>query len=264
MRNFIATCFFFIANIFFFAVSHGQRPDANNPDVWKQNLPCFTLNAYQLQRFRGKSLAQVLNEQPGIVVAGAYQPVGSYMNVYMLGSRGGRAMLLLNGIPLNDPSLLQEGFDLNHFPIAAIRLLEIYYGPIPLFFGEGAIAGVINMITMDSVPSSKKQLYVATQLGSLGSNEWQAGYFGQTGKWTIDLAATRTKTNGFSYAKDTSQKLPFDDDGFRRQTYSLGIAYRATRQFSSTAGCTPPGTGPSRTGKGSMMILSIIIAIERP
>ncbi|MEO7313458.1 MAG: TonB-dependent receptor plug domain-containing protein, partial [Chitinophagaceae bacterium] len=67
----------------------------------------------QIEKSTGKSVAQVLNEQAGITIAGAYNAAGSVQTVFMRGAGAGRTLILMDGIPMNDPSQISNDYDLN-------------------------------------------------------------------------------------------------------------------------------------------------------
>ena len=79
----------------------------------------------ELQRSSGKSVAQVLNEQAGIWINGSMQPLGSVQTVFMRGANAGRTLILMDGIPVNDPSQITGDYDLNMFSINDVERIEV-------------------------------------------------------------------------------------------------------------------------------------------
>ncbi|HNN30913.1 MAG TPA: TonB-dependent receptor plug domain-containing protein, partial [Chitinophagaceae bacterium] len=79
----------------------------------------------QLEKSSAKTVAQVLNEQVGITINGALNIAGSVQTVYMRGANAGRTLILMDGIPMNDPSTISTDFDLNLFSINDIERIEI-------------------------------------------------------------------------------------------------------------------------------------------
>ena len=65
----------------------------------------------QLERSSGKTVAQVLTEQAGVTINGAYNAAGSVQTVFVRGASSGRTLILLDGIPVNDPSMINSEFD---------------------------------------------------------------------------------------------------------------------------------------------------------
>ena len=66
----------------------------------------------------------------------------------MRGASSGRTLILLDGIPVSDPSMINNEFDLNLFSINDIERIEICKGAQSTLYGSDAIAGVINIITV--------------------------------------------------------------------------------------------------------------------
>ena len=68
----------------------------------------------QLQRSAGKDIAQLLNEQVGLVINGANSNPGKDKAVYLRGAGTQYTLILLDGIPVNDPSGVGGAFDLRY------------------------------------------------------------------------------------------------------------------------------------------------------
>ena len=62
------------------------------------------ITAEELRRQGGKDLAEILNEQPGLIVNGATSNFGKDKAVYLRGANYGYTLILLNGAPVTDPS----------------------------------------------------------------------------------------------------------------------------------------------------------------
>jgi vitamin B12 transporter len=69
----------------------------------------------QIEKSSGKTVAQLLNEQAGITINGALSNGGNVQTVFMRGGAAGRTLILMDGIPVNDPSQISNDFDLNFF-----------------------------------------------------------------------------------------------------------------------------------------------------
>ena len=67
----------------------------------------------QIDKAGGKSITQLLNEQGSVVINGALNNAGNVQTVYMRGAASGRTLILIDGIPVNDPSEINNNFDLN-------------------------------------------------------------------------------------------------------------------------------------------------------
>ena len=80
----------------------------------------------QIEKSHGKTVAQVLNEQAGISIAGAYNAMGSVQTVFTRGASSGRTLILMDGIPVNDPTMINNEFDLNLYSINDVERIEMF------------------------------------------------------------------------------------------------------------------------------------------
>jgi len=91
-----------------------------------------------------KSLEEVLRTISGLEIAqsGSW---GHLSSVFLRGSNTNHTLILLDGIPLNEPS--SYSLDLSKIPIDAVERIEVLKGPQSAVWGTDAIGGVINIIT---------------------------------------------------------------------------------------------------------------------
>jgi vitamin B12 transporter len=180
----------------------------------------------QIERSAGKTVAQLLNEQAGITINGAYNAAGSVQTVFMRGASSGRTLILLDGIPVSDPSMINSEFDLNLFSINDVERIEICKGAQSTLYGSDAVAGVINIITVKS--DVKKQLNVKATLGFGNKNTVRGNLqlFGKAGNLTYTARYAKLRTNGFSSAYDSSGNKDFDKDGYSGDAASAAVQYQ--------------------------------------
>src|SRR5215213_8813266 len=62
----------------------------------------------QIEKSAGRTIAQLLNEQAGITINGALNNLGTNQTIYMRGAASGRTLVLLDGIPVNDPTMINN------------------------------------------------------------------------------------------------------------------------------------------------------------
>ncbi|MDQ6814852.1 MAG: TonB-dependent receptor plug domain-containing protein, partial [Bacteroidota bacterium] len=82
----------------------------------------------QIEKSSGRTVGQLLNEQAGITINGALNNLGTNQTVYMRGAASGRTLILVDGIPVNDPTLITNDFDLNLFSLNDVERIEIARG----------------------------------------------------------------------------------------------------------------------------------------
>jgi vitamin B12 transporter len=185
----------------------------------------------QLQKSFGKSLGEVLNGQPGMVINGADNNLGTNQTIYTRGASSGNTLILLDGVPLYDASGISSEFDLNNFALDNIEKIEILKGSQSTLYGSDAVAGVINIITKKS---GKKPLNLNVNLSGGSYQTYKAGValsginaHGQT----FFISYNKIKSNGFSSAYDSTKKNKFDKDGFNQDVFHLNYGFKPFRKI---------------------------------
>src|ERR1700742_747048 len=102
----------------------------------------------ELEKAAGKPLGEVLSEQAGITVSGALNAPGTNQSIFIRGAGSGRALILVDGVPVTDPTQTDNSFDINLIPVSMIERIEISKGAQSTLYGSDAIAGVVNIITI--------------------------------------------------------------------------------------------------------------------
>ncbi|MBS1626483.1 MAG: TonB-dependent receptor [Bacteroidetes bacterium] len=189
----------------------------------------------QIEHSSSKTVTQLLNEQAGITINGALNNAGSVQTVFMRGANAGRTLILIDGIPVNDPSQINNDYDLNLFSINDIEKIEICKGAQSTLYGSDAIAGVINIITVK--PNINKALGGKATLtaGNLNTYKGSVQLFGKVDKLTYSVRYSKLKTNGFSSAYDSTGTKNFDKDGYDGNMANAAIQYQANNQLSFKA-----------------------------
>lgn len=178
-----------------------------------------------LRQLQGRTLGEILNMASGTTINGANNVLGTNQRISIRGAADGNVLLLMDGIPVNDPSVISNYFDLNFISPETVERIEILKGGQSTLYGSDAVAGVINIISRK--PSAQAVSPSASlAYGSYGTWRTQAGLSGTKGILSYRLSGERVSSNGFSAAFDSTSTAGFDRDGFLQNSVNAetGIA----------------------------------------
>lgn len=178
-----------------------------------------------IERSAGKSVSQLLNEQAGFTINGAQGVLGSNQDLHLRGAAVGKTLILLDGVPVYDPSGINAAFDLNSINMDNVERIEIVKGGLSTLYGSDAVAGVVNIISKKG-KGSPFNFNSTLSGGSYGTFKGTFGINGQQKNTDYNFSYSRTNSDGFSTAHDSTSKKDFDKDGFHQDVLygSVGVA----------------------------------------
>lgn len=186
----------------------------------------------QLDKSSGKTLSQVLNDQAGVVVNGALNNLGNIQTVYTRGASTGRTLILIDGIPMYDPTMIYNEGDLNLFSINEIERIEICKGAQSTLYGSDAVAGVINIITIKKDISKPFNVKATSSYGNKNTTRNNVQFFGKANKLTYTARFAKLNTNGFSSAYDSTRIKNFDNDKYDGKNTDASVQYQVLPSLS--------------------------------
>ena len=190
------------------------------------------INAAALQANAGRTIAQILNEQAGLYLPGSLSNAGTVPSIYMRGASSGRTLILIDGMPVGDPSMISNEFDLNLVPLNLIERVEILKGAQSTLYGSDAIGGVINIITKNkSIPNFSGDF----STGSYGTRKINAQHSSTLGKLNYAIGFGNEAATGFSSATDITGKNNFDKDGYKNNNWFANINYTINQNWNIKA-----------------------------
>lgn len=180
---------------------------------------------------RSTDLGQLLNEQAGIVINGAYSNPGKDKSIFLRNGANQYTLILIDGQPLIDPSSLGGAVDLRLLSLDGIERIEILRGPRSLLYGSDAVAGVINLISKKGAAGSsslrKPTLHLRAAAQNYGTFDGGASISGNSHKIDYRLGYDYFKSDGISEAREPEgSTVEFDKDGVRRQNLNASLTYR--------------------------------------
>lgn len=181
------------------------------------------ISAKQIQQNAGRTIAQVLNEQAGLSLPGSLSNLGTVPSIYMRGAASGRTLILLDGAPVGDPSMISNEFDLNLVPLNQVERIEILKGAQSTLYGSDAVGGVINIIT-----KGKGSPFItgALSYGSYGTKQGNLQFNSSINKLNYTIGFENQNADGFSSAQDITNKANFDKDGYQNNSFFVKAKYK--------------------------------------
>lgn len=175
-----------------------------------------------LSKAGGKDLPQLLNEQAGVIINGAGSNPGKDKSVYIRGANYNYTTILINGVPVVDPTGVGGAFDLRMLPVDQIERIEILKGAQSTLYGSDAVAGVINIITKKG-SGKQANLNGGISYGSRHTLRANAGLSGSFGESSYNISFVHNETRGIPEAKDTLGTQNFPTNGMLQNAVSMDI-----------------------------------------
>jgi iron complex outermembrane receptor protein len=183
-----------------------------------------TITAQDIERSPVKTLSDILSREPGIQVKNLFGGVNSALSTVDMRGFGASAvsntLVLINGRRLHD--LDQVGVDLASIPIESIERVEITRGNSgTVLYGEGAVGGVINVITKNGV-GQKPGGRIDGAFGSFGHRESNTSVYGSNGPWSASIYSNAIGSQGY---RDNNEYRQYNGVGDFRYTTAEGSWY---------------------------------------
>ena len=180
------------------------------------------LDRAMLDRYSGRSLADLLSQQAGLQFH-SNGGLGKASSLSIRGLEARHTLLLVDGVRVGSATLGMPSLD--NLPLESLDRIEIVRGPLSGLYGSDAVGGVVQVFTRRGQEGFRPNLKVTA-----GSHRYGllAGGFtlGQDG-FDIAVQAAHTETHGFS-ATSSAEASSYDPDRdpFRQDAGSVRLGYR--------------------------------------
>ncbi len=160
-------------------------------------------------------LIDALAAAPGVTTTqtGSY---GGVANVRIRGGSVSQSLVLLDGVPIGDPSGVDGAYDFSLLDTAEIERVEILRGAQSTLWGSDAMGGVINIISKQ--PDQGLEATVFVEGGAFNTARGGATLSGANQRGGFRLAATTITTDGISKADEANGNT--EEDGYDGATLS--------------------------------------------
>jgi vitamin B12 transporter len=115
--------------------------------VSKTGRSVTLLTSKDIEPFLGGTLADLLTNQVGIHINGAQSHPGSELSYFVRGGNNRQVLVLINGVPVSDPTQIENDFDLRTIDLSSIESVEIIRGASSSLYGSAAATAVIKITT---------------------------------------------------------------------------------------------------------------------
>ncbi|MCM8819934.1 MAG: TonB-dependent receptor plug domain-containing protein, partial [Candidatus Omnitrophica bacterium] len=172
----------------------------------------------EINRSGKKTVYEVLKGIAGVSVV-QNSAFGGVTSIYLRGAKPAHALILVDGVEVNDPMSTDRSFDFAHLTVDNIERIEIVRGPQSTLYGSDAIAGVINIITKKG--EGKPTLSGYFEAGSHNTFKENLVLAGNLDKLDYSVSVSRLDTDGINKVASGSE-----DDGYKNTVISSKIGYK--------------------------------------
>jgi vitamin B12 transporter len=147
---------------------------------------------------------------------------GAQTSVFLRGANSYHTLVLIDGMEMGDPTLVQRQFDFANLTVDNIERIEIVRGPQSVLYGADAMGGVINIITKGW--KKEPTIYGGAEGGSFSTARQFVG-LGTANEWAnFSFDFSHIRTEGIS-AADSDLPGNTERDAWENYTVSsrLGI-----------------------------------------
>ena len=157
----------------------------------------------EIDRRQAVFAADILDTVPGLALTrnGAF---GGVTSVRIRGATSDKTLVLINGVPQNDPSDPNGLYDFANLDLADIERVEILQGPQSSLWGSDAIGGVISFTTREL-----DGWRVAGEGGTLTTFDGSGAIGKQTDRWALGASISGQRSDGVAKADGIGPRNPY-------------------------------------------------------
>lgn len=215
----------------------------------------------EADRKSGRLVYELLRMAPGVNVINTGGP-GQSTTVQIRGANSEQTLVLLDGVPMNDPTNPGRGFDFGQLTAHEVERIEVLRGAQSGVHGNNSTGGVIQIITRRATPEARASL--RGDYGAFNSRRLSGSAGGTLGRTRVATSALFENSDGFPSANAAYGNTI--KNGFERLTGTLALdheftndvagsltarLYQADTNLPYNGGAPAAGTGqdPNYTGR---------------
>lgn len=159
--------------------------------------------------------ADAIASAPGVTV-NQNGSLGGLATISIRGAATAQTLVLIDGIPVNDASTINGGFDFARLDTENIERIEVLKGPQSTLWGTDAIGGVVSIMTKDAEPGLGGSAFA--EIGSFNTYRGGASIGNANEVGDFRLALTSSSSDGISKADEDNGNS--EDDLYESVTVS--------------------------------------------
>lgn len=171
------------------------------------------------------TLSDALAAVPGFRLVQAGGP-GQQASGFARGANSRQVLVLLNGVPLNDPSEPNGAFNFGNEMLGDIERVEVVRGPVSSLYGSAAIGGVVNLITRSAPRDRAFAPYFEAAGGTSYTARGYAGAGGTIGAFDYQVTGQGLSTRGSNAMAPRFYQNGGELDGLRSGLLTARIGAR--------------------------------------
>lgn len=198
------------------------------------------ISKQEIERNQGRTITELINTKSGIEVNGSRSVAGQNISSFVRGGNNRQVLVLVDGVQINDPSLVSNEFDLRLMDLNTVESIEIVKGAASTLYGNAAATAVINITTK----KASKDEISGSFLTVVGTNQTQDDLNYNGASFTNNVSINGT-LNKFSYLASFGNRFvdglsaaKFENaekDVFSRYNTNLKLGYEFSTNFEITA-----------------------------
>ncbi|WP_458095597.1 TonB-dependent receptor plug domain-containing protein [Roseomonas sp. WA12] len=178
-----------------------------------------------------QTLAEALVSVPGFALiqsGGLGQPASAFIR----GTASRHALVLLDGVPVNDASEPNGAFNFGNDLLGMeVERIEVLRGPASSLYGSGAIGGVVNIVTRRAPPDRTIAPFGEVAGGSNRTLRGSGGIAGTVGEFDYLLSLRSLSTRGSDATPSRFNRDTRERDGFRSTGATVRLGWTPSERF---------------------------------
>ncbi len=155
------------------------------------------IDAETIEKRQMVDIVELLATTPGVRFSRAGS-TGSVASISLRGAETTQTLVLIDGVKVNDPSGIGDGYDFGHLLTGNVDRIEVLRGSNSVVHGSQAIGGVISLMT--ATPAEGFAASASADYGYSDTLNAKADVSGTAGRISGGIGAAYFRTDGISSA----------------------------------------------------------------